>query len=660
MNSRYSTIAAVVLSLAIGISATSPAGAGEAPTKAQIRQAVGELAAFDYGKNRNILLTVDDCINAARGNKELRGAIERALIRIIESDAKFAAKQAACRGLLVVGSDASVGAMSKMLASKDHKVVEAACYALSGRATPKTKAALRKALDHAGSDPGRAAIITLLGNLRDSESIGALVRSAGSKRPVVSEAAMSALGRIASGDAVVALRKLLAGGDQARRHAAAAALLQAAQRLAGQRKDADAASIYKQLAAARVPNHIRRGAFIGRSRLGGADVLAEVLAALDGDDQTMKAAAISLIPSVKGKNVTSRAAEKLGKLSARYRRSLIRAIGRRGEAAALPILIGAANDPDTAVQVAAMEFLGRLGDKRALGVLFERLGDRKKELRETAAGALRIISAREIDAAILAKMTSTKGQLRADLIRILVERKYKPVAGASLKIARGGDIVVGRQAVRAVRMLAGAKELPALIDLLEVPACDALRGDVVNAITQIAQRSSGSADGVGVVLSALKASDSVKTRGALLSVLGKLGDRRGYGEVIKACRDKNATVKDAALHALVAWPDAGAAADMVKLAENTDSEKWRILALRGYIRAIALDAKRPKSRTLDMYEKALKLARRAGEKKLILAGLTGLPDKRSLAMVEALTSDPKLAREARLAAKKIRHALVAK
>jgi len=651
-------VAAAILFLAVGISATSLTGA--APTKAQIREAVGKLVAFDYGKSPNVLSIVDAYINAARGNEELRGTIEQELIRIIESDAKFAAKQAACRRLLIVGSDASVGALSKMLASKDHKIVEAACYALSGRATPKTKAALRKALDPAGSNPGQAAIITLLGNLRDSESLGALVRSAGSKQPVVSEAAMSALGRIASADAVAALRKILAGGNQAKRHAAAAALLQAAQELAGQRKAADASAIYKELAAARVPDHIRRGAFIGRSRLGGTEVLAEVLAALNGDDQTMKATAISLIPSVKGKNVTSKATEQFGRLSARYRRSLIRAIGRRGEAAALPILIKAANDPDASVQVAAMEFLGRLGDKRALSVLFERLGDRKKELRETAARALRIISAREIDAAILAKMTSTKGHLRAELIRILVERKYKPVAGASLKAARGGDLAVGRQAVRAVRILAGASELPALIDLLEVPACEGLRGDVVNAITQIAQRSGGSADGVGVVLSVLKVSDSVKTRGALLSVLGKLGDRRGYGEVIKACRDSNATVKDAALHALVAWPDPAAAPDIVKLAESTESEKWRILALQGYVRAIALDAKRPKGRTLDMYEKALKLARRAGEKKLILAALAGVPDKRSLAMVEALASDPKLAKEAKLAAKKIRHALAAK
>ena len=658
MNARYSTVAAAVLSLAVGFIVTSQAGG--APTKAQIHQAVVELAAFDYGKSPGVLRAVDDYINAVRGNEELRAVIERELIGIIESDAKFAAKQAACRRLLIVGSDASVGALSKMLVSTDRKVVEAACYALSGRDSAKTKTALRKALDHAGSDPQRAAIITLLGNMKDSESIELLVRSAESKQPVVFESAMSALGRIASGDAVASLRKILAGGDQAKRHAAGAALLQAAQRLTAQRKTADAVAIYKQLNAARVPGHIRRGAFIGRAHLGGAEVLTEVLAALDGDDRAMKATAISLIPSVKGQNVTSQAAAKLDKLSARYRRSLIRAIGRRGQTAAVPILINAANDPDTAVQVAAMEFLGRLGDKRALGVLFERLGDDKKELRETAAGALRIIPARGIDTAILAKMTSTKGQLCADLIRILVERKYKPVVRASLKIARGGDIVVGRQAVRAVRILAGAGELPALIELLETPSCAKLRGDVINAIAQIAQRSSRGPDGVGVVLSALKASGSVKTRSALLTVLGKLGDRRGYREVIGACRDGSETVKDTALHALVAWPDAIAAPDMIKLVENADSEKWRILALQGYIRAIALDAKRPKSRTLDMYEKALKLARRADEKKLILAALVGVPDKRSLAMAEALASDPGLAKEANLAAKKIRRAMAGK
>jgi len=641
----------VILHLAVGLSATSVIAA--APTKEQIHDAFGELAKFDYGKDQKVLWTIDSYIGAARSDRELRGVIERELIKVIESDARFAAKQAACRRLMVAGSDASVPALSKMLASKDHNTVEAACMAMSGRSTPKVTAALRKALDQSGGR-GLAAVVTLLGDLRDAQAVTPLGRLAKSRQRAVSDAAISALGRIASADAVAALRKLLSDGDEAKRSAAAAALLQAAQKLASKNKAADAAAICRQLGAARTADHIRRGAFIGRLRWGQTDALSELISALKGNDRAVKATAISLIPSIRGKNVTSAAAEQLGKLTPEYRRLLVRAIGRRGDADAPGVLIEAAEDTDTSVQVAAMEFLGRLGDKTALGVLFKLLGDKKAELRKTAEGALRMISGKGIDAAILAKMTSSKGQLSADLIRILVERKYKPVVPASLKAARRGDALVSRQAVRALRIMAGRRELPAVIELLEAPRCGEIRDDVVNAITHVA----GRADGVQAVLKALKTTNRVETRCSLIGVLGKLGDKRGYAEVLKACGDgRIEAVKDAAMHALVTWPDPAAADDVFQLAESTDSKKWRILALRGYIHMIALDAKRPAGRTLDMYEKALKLTVRTDEKKLVLAGLANVPHKRSLQIIEPLKSDPKLAREAKLAEAKIRKAL---
>jgi len=655
MRSEKLIAPAAIMGLAVAVAAMSAAAA--APTKAEIQKAFEDLAGLDYGKNRDqgqkALWTIDAHILATRGNRELRGAIERELIRIVESDAAFAAKQAACRRLLIVGSDASVPALSKLLASKDHKLVEAACLALSGRPTPKVTAALRKALDGATGRRGPAAIITLLGDMRDAGAVERLARMTRSKERIVSDAAADALGKIASDDAVAALKKLLSDGDEASRTAAAAALLQAAGQLAARDNAAGAVAICKLLGAANTADYIRRGAFAGRLRWGRTDAVDELIAALKGNDRAIKATAISLIPSIPGKGVTSRAAGQLGELAPEYRRLLVRAIGRRGGSDALGVLLKATADSDTAVRVAAIQFIGRLGDKTALEVLFKLLGDKKPELRKAAQGALRIISGDGIETAILAKMMLTRGQVSADLIRILVERRCGAVLPAALEVARRSDVVAGKQAIRGLRIMGGRRELPDMIKLLDAPACANLRGDLENAIAHVARRPGGPE----TVLDALKNSDRAETRTSLITVLGKLGDRRGYAAVKAACRDTDKAVKDAAIRALVAWPDPAAADDVLRIAENADCGKWRILALRGYIRLIALDRKRPVGRTLDMYEKALKLSARADEKKLILAGLASVPHKRSLEMIEPLKSDPKLAKEVKLAEAKIRKAL---
>ena len=119
------------------------------------------------------------------------------------------------------------------------------------------------------------------------------------------------------------------------------------------------------------------------------------------------------------------------------------------------------------MQVAALEFLGRSGDKKALGVLFERLVDRNNVLQAAAGRALRIISAEGVDATILEKMKSTKGRTCAELIRILVDRRYKPATADCLTAARGADVTVGRQAIRAVRVLAGLQASELAIENFE-------------------------------------------------------------------------------------------------------------------------------------------------------------------------------------------------
>ena len=176
---------------------------------------------------------------------------ERKLIVILESEAPLEAKQEACRQLWRTGTDASVPALEKMLSDPDVHVVEAACYALSQRRSAAVSRALRRALDRAAGarlDP----IVNLIGDRREAWAAPRLAQ-------IGSEAAIAALGKIATPEAVRALRA-------SRQAAVEHALLQAAQELAQRGQDAAAKEIYAELASSHTPQ-IGRGAKIALGNL---------------------------------------------------------------------------------------------------------------------------------------------------------------------------------------------------------------------------------------------------------------------------------------------------------------------------------------------------------------------------------------------------------
>jgi len=123
--------------------------------------------------------------------------------------------------------------------------------------------------------------------------------------------------------------------------------------------------------------------------------------------------------------------------------------------------------------------------------------------------------------------------------------------------------------------------------------------------------------------------------------------------VVAETKSNDSAVADAAIRALADWPDASAAGDLLTLARTAEKDGHRILALRGYVRLVGLPSNRPVAQTVRMYKDALDAAKRAEEKKLILAGLSNLRDIEALKAVALYLDDQALGAEAAVAALKI-------
>ena len=225
----------------------------------ELTAAVRAVSDYDFDHPRTKLVELERLINATRGNRPARTEIEKAMAELLGSQATVAAKQFVCKKLWIIGSDLSVPALTALLQGQDPVLAEAACYALRSQESSVAAASMRKALDPTRG-VARVAIINLLGDKQDAASTSQLIALAASADALASDAAIAALGKIASHESVAALTKMHRASDPARRLNCSHALLQAGQQLAKRGDLTAARAIWNQLNKDSEPIQIRRGA----------------------------------------------------------------------------------------------------------------------------------------------------------------------------------------------------------------------------------------------------------------------------------------------------------------------------------------------------------------------------------------------------------------
>jgi len=194
---------------------------------------------------------------------------ESELITLLQSDAGQKEKADACRELGVVGTKNAVPALAALLG--DDKLSHMARYGLEPIPDPAVDDALREAL---GKLEGRAlvGVIASLGVRRDAKAVAPLTKLLGHADAVVAGAAARALGRIATPDAVEALKEALAKVPQDVRPAVGDGCLGAAEALLAQDKRTDSAALYELVGQADLPKHFRvaaaHGAILARQPAG--------------------------------------------------------------------------------------------------------------------------------------------------------------------------------------------------------------------------------------------------------------------------------------------------------------------------------------------------------------------------------------------------------
>jgi len=584
----------------------------------------------------------------AADNKNPASDQEQKLIELLQSNAPPQNKAIPCKLLAVCGTKNAIPALAALLTDKD--LASWARIALEVIPDQAADEALREAL---GKVQGRllVGVINSIGVRHDAKAVDALSKRLNDADADVASAAAVALGRIGGDAAAKTLEPFLAGSPAAVRSAVAQGCVLCAEKYLAEGKRAEAVKLYDLVRNADLPKQrvleAIRGAILARQ----ADGVPLLVEQLKSADKAMFSIGLRVARELPGPQVTEALVAELGKATPDRQVLLIFAMADRGDATMSPAVLEAAKSSPNNVRTAAIRVLQRQGGASCVPVLLDAALNADIELSQTAVTALAGLPGKEVDADLVARLPTAAGEIRTILIEVVGQRRIEAALPILLKAVEDSDRQVRATALAALGSIVGLHDLPVLIQRAVKPqdpqdakaAEDALRAACIRMPDREA-----CAEKLTLALS--QADVAAKCR--LLSALGAMGGEKALQAVAAAGKDASPEIQDVASRVLGEWMSADASLALLDMAKTAGDDKYKIRAMRGYIR-IARQLILPAEVRLAMFRTAMEVAKRNEEKQIALDILTRIPSTATLQLAVSYLGDPTLKNAAADAAVKI-------
>lgn len=600
---------------------------------------LGDLGKWDRGQDQAPVRRLERAMGMLGGTAT--ADTEAKLASFLKTGASAAAKNEVCRHLATIGTNASVPALTPLLAKAE--TADMARYALERIPSPEATAALREALLSAPNVRIQTGIMHSLGRLHDAATVGTFSNLLDSSEPLIAAAAVNGLGMIGNPAAEQALTSV------ALTPTTAGALLSVAENAPPER----ALAIYRKLSDTRAPSEVRTAALRGLVRRAGRESVPVLTAALQDSAADVRAAAILGLAEVDA----ARLAEAFPKLSAGEKIEALNQLAERNNTGALPLFLDATRSDVAEVRAAALLCLAEIGTAAQAPVLVEAASRMKGAEQDAARYALVRIRGSEMDAAIVNAIAKATAPAKIEWIRAAGERGITSAAGVLVSAAADPDAKIRQESIRALRGIAAPENAPALIELLK-KADDDDREDAQLALTAAIRRAAQ--PDLKPVLNAYRGADSPAIKASLLTVMASTSDNSALPSLREALHDNDASVHRAAVNGLAEWTTPDPMEDLLQVARKPPNPAAAVLAVRGYIRLVQLPAGRSPAETAKLLGAAMDVAARPEEKKTVLAALQRLPSPESLRIAKAAESDPAVAAEAKLAVTRLEQSLAAR
>ncbi len=608
------------------------------------------LAVFERGGGEEPLYQLREYVLARKDSPPERQACEEAFVTFLSGKATLAGKMAVCRQLRLIGSARSVAVLVRMLANPP--TADMARYALENIPAPEADTALIAALK-TSSGLMRTGIISSLGQRQAPGAAAALGRLLDDPDRQTTIAASNALGQIADTEAAGILAAALNRQREPLKSSVASALLHCAEIRLAHNRPADALDLCARVLTAAVPVPLRQAALRGKIAAAGSQAPRLILAALSGRDASLHEPAIVMVPLMLAAADLPPLCRLLPALPARAQCQLLVALAGYPRQSVLATVTAAVASRQLQVRLEALRILEKIGDASTVPLLAERAARARGEEQAAARASLWGVHGADADRAILDLLASASPDMRSELIQAVAERRIPAGKARLLELARSSEAADRLAAIRGLRLLAGADDLPLLLNLLSGLNEETEKEEMENTAAAVALTIERSDTRANAVKSLLARTPAVHERGPLLRVLGKIGDDSSLPLLRQTLAGNNAELADAAVRALADWPTVTARDDLLAIARTAPGLTQRVLALRAFVRLTGLERYRRPQAVVESLREALQLAGRADERRLVLGLLGDFPCAEALQLAESLATDAEVGAEARAAAEKI-------
>ena len=597
---------------------------------------------YDFGTSDGALTNIENQVLLATPAQ--RPALEKKLLGVLAaSDATFPAKQYACRMLKIIGSDKSVPALAKLLS--DEKLSHAARIALEALPGEAAGAALRDAL---GKAKGKLqiGIIGSLGARRDGKAVKALAALLDNKDAAPVCASLKALARIGDLAAAKALEQAQVG-DSLRTEWCDDCLACANNLIAAQEAKRALQLIQLAVKNEHCPHTVRVGAFLTVVRLDQAGGAKLILDALNTDDPILQQAVVPAVGQLTDAKQLQIIVKALPELSIEKQVALMPALVAHPDTPNMSAQINAwLAGTNVELKTAAIAAVVRLGDAQNVKQLVADL-EANDDLSKLAQQTLIDLQGKQVVKELLKSAQTGDPKLRVSVIAILAERRDVKVLPALYALLDDANSKVRHAAAKTIGNLGETADVAKLTGLVVSKKDSGDRDSLASALATVALREKDVATRAASIIAALAAADD-EAKAQLLDVLSALGGKPAY-EAVRGCLASTVPgVKKAAVKALAEWPDAAPLNDLLAVAKGDANDINRILALRGYIRELAL-ANMKADKRAQLYRDAMGMAQRTEEKRAVLAGLAQVQDVSAYKLIATYFTDETVKAEAFLA-----------
>jgi HEAT repeat protein len=610
--------------------------------KQSIDNAAANMASNEYEAAQPGQDEIDNIIRTSLEDAHVRQYLETVLTGILkDSDASYTAKVHSCRRLGQIGAENAADELGELLS--DEKLSHMARFGLEALGTETACKELIKALEIT-SGLIKAGIINSLGVLEYEPATDMLIDAADSSDPVVIEAAVSSLGKIANKKSV---DKLMSMQKYSNTTETANALLEAADRLEKAGNKSDAVDIYAYFYEKGEPTYMKIAGFGGLLKSSDGRQREKLInQALSGRGIELRQTAVRYVEDYAGESDLKQLLAKYDSYPQEAKVLLLEAVRNRKYDSARDIVLKEINSESAKIKIAAIKALTAVGKAADIPMLAALSVSENQDIAAAARNTLLGMNISDPAETFTSAMTDANPQELASLISVAASRNITAALSDVCVYLESEDKQVRKAAAEMAARLGKAEHLDRLIAAYDNAESSSDKRDIEKALRSICIRNSS--DCYPIVMEAYRNAQTMDYKVFYLKMLAAARGEKTLETIRAAVKSDNERLKDTAIRLLTGWDSDETALDLLEIAAGDEALNYRVLAAQNYIRIVRYYVE-PAQAKIESLKKILPAAQRDQEKRIIVSTLASIPHRLALEMLSGFIDNAQLRTEVAMA-----------